>query len=832
MAGTLEAAAGHWPRLLMELGGLTADQLTNKHQPCPACGGKDRYRWDRDDGPGGAFCNRCGGKDHQGGALSGLDLLMRVRSWSLPDACAAVERHLGLSQPVPEPPTNGAEHVWRYTDTFAVCRFPGKRIRPLWWDGTNWARKAPPAPRPLYWARRAAGAPVLIAEGEKAADAAAQLFPSHAVCTWPSGCKAIDKADWQPLRGRTCILWPDADTVGREAMAKLAGRLLTLDCSVTVVNVPTNLAEGWDLADALAEGWTPGRAAKAVEKMGRPVEQPAAPEPEPAVPPSVPTRAADPAAAFRNHFTLLGYEGDGFYYQPHATGQVTRITRGQHTGTHLVAIAPIELWESLYPARTGVSWQTAASRLFQLQASVGVYNPDRIRGRGAWWDGSRSILHLGDRLVVDGTAQPASDPIDGRSLYQRAAALTGPGDARPLTDAEASILSGLAARFRWDVEASGLLLAGWVALAPICGALRWRPHIWLTGGAGSGKTAVLNQLMAPCLGDMVLHIAGNTSEAGVRQTLRADALPVIFDEAESNEASDRTRVQGMLALARVASSEGHAHMLKGSPSGEVTRFNIRSMFCMSSIATGLKQGADRSRFAQLTLRNPNEVPEAERHAHWEALRADLEEHLTPEYGQRLQARILQLIPMIRQAVEIFGKVAAETFDSQRLGDQYGTLLAGAWATIRSELPTEEEARQLVNLYSWESYGESTELPDERQCIRTILQHQIRLDTAPAVTRSIGELVDIAQRTAFDQHVTADLAEATLGRNGIRIEDDGITISNGSDAIRRILADTSWVNCWKDILMRIPGATRTTTAVYFKGHGSTSRGVTLPTEALS
>ena len=49
----LLAADGHWPRLLTELAGLTPEQLQDRHQPCPACGGTDRYRWDRDDGPGG-----------------------------------------------------------------------------------------------------------------------------------------------------------------------------------------------------------------------------------------------------------------------------------------------------------------------------------------------------------------------------------------------------------------------------------------------------------------------------------------------------------------------------------------------------------------------------------------------------------------------------------------------------------------------------------------------------------------------------------------------------------------------------------------------------------
>ena len=357
--GALDAAAGHWPRLLMELGGLSAEQLTDRHQPCPACGGKDRYRWDRDDGPGGGFCNRCGGKDHQGGALSGVDLLMRVKGWSLQDACAAVERHLGIAAPVPEPPTAGAEHVWRYSDTFLVTRFSGKRIRPLWWDGTAWRWKAPPSPRPLYWARRAVGAPVVITEGEKAADAAAQLFPSHAVATWPSGCKAIDKADWQPLRGRTVVLWPDADAVGREAMAKLAGRLLALGCSVTVVNVPTDKPEGWDLADALAEGWQPTRAAAAVENHGRAVELPEAP-PEPE---TVPEPGAATGSPQTQPFTCLGFDDGSYYYQPGNTGQVIRIGGGSHTSTQLLRLATLAYWETLFPGKTGPNWTAAVSKI-------------------------------------------------------------------------------------------------------------------------------------------------------------------------------------------------------------------------------------------------------------------------------------------------------------------------------------------------------------------------------------------------------------------------------------------------------------------------------------
>ena len=71
---------GRWPDLLQQLGGLSADQLTDTHQPCPLCGGTDRYRFDDKDGSGSWYCNQCGGKRQSGGGGSGMDLLMRVKN--------------------------------------------------------------------------------------------------------------------------------------------------------------------------------------------------------------------------------------------------------------------------------------------------------------------------------------------------------------------------------------------------------------------------------------------------------------------------------------------------------------------------------------------------------------------------------------------------------------------------------------------------------------------------------------------------------------------------------------------------------------------------------
>jgi putative DNA primase/helicase len=893
----IAAASGRWSEILEALAALHPEQLSNRHQPCPICGGRDRYRFDDRDGSGSWFCNQCGGKDHMGGAGSGMDLLMRIRHWSFRQACEEVERYLGLVSeldaphrpkasassngscgkpaaasaaglpghggrawrqpelpPADAPPPaleQGAIAQWCYRDPagaqlFWIQRLCGGRsgrkafLHRVWLDG-GWhrpSRRDPfscewPAPRPLYGLpglSERPDAPVLVVEGEGTADAAALLFPQHVVISWPNGTNATAKADWSPLAGRSVTLWPDADAPGRKAMQRLAPLLAEQVCLVQLVEPPATVPEGWDLADA---DWTPAEAAERLQVWLMPLpadetegstDHASADSTATGSEPQPPTGGAAP-------FQCLGYDSEANYYQPSSTGQILRLGRSSHTATQLVALAPLRHWETLYPSRTGVNWAAAASDLHERSAATGMFAPERIRGRGAWWDNGRTVLHLGDRLITPDGEHPITEPFPSRHIYQRLKRLHGPGGVKPLSVEDAAVIVSIANRFRWEVPASGTLLVGWVVLGPICGALPWRPHLWLTAGAGTGKSAILDRFVVPLLGDFALVVSGATTEAGLRQTICCDAVPVVFDEAESNEKGDQQRMQAILSLARVASSESSAAMLKGSPNGEVSRYRVRSMFLLSSIATALKQGADKSRFAQLTLRSPSDIPKQEREAHWAALDRDLDCHITPELSRRLIARTAALIPMIRQAAGVFTRAAARHFDSQRLGDQYGTLLAGAWSLLSDVAPTEAEAELCIAAHEWDSYSQSTEIPDERRCIQTILQRPIRVETNDKpLTRTIGELVDLATSRDSCIEISPDLADQTLARHGLRAEPDRLLVSNTAKAIEQILADTAWVNSWPVVLSRLPGAVRSG-PVRFRGAGMVTRAVALPLSSL-
>lgn len=157
--------------------------------------------------------------------------------------------------------------IYAYSDLagvlFYVCRYerPGERkqFQPWRWNGSQWISKAAPRPRALYGLQRLIKSPqsrVLIVEGEKCADAAQRLMKETVVMTWSGGSGAVAHSDWSVLKGRAVTVWPDADDAGKDAALKLCGVLHQIGASSVVYIDVTGQPDGWDLADAIQEGWT------------------------------------------------------------------------------------------------------------------------------------------------------------------------------------------------------------------------------------------------------------------------------------------------------------------------------------------------------------------------------------------------------------------------------------------------------------------------------------------------------------------------------------------------------------------------------------------------
>jgi hypothetical protein len=96
----------------------------------------------------------------------------------------------------------------------------------------KWVSMGLPHPLPLYNLHeivKRANDPVLIIEGEKAADSAKILLPNYVSTTTLFGANSCNNTDFLPLKGRDIIICPDFDEAGQKygdmvcGLAKEAG---------------------------------------------------------------------------------------------------------------------------------------------------------------------------------------------------------------------------------------------------------------------------------------------------------------------------------------------------------------------------------------------------------------------------------------------------------------------------------------------------------------------------------------------------------------------------------------------------------------------------------
>lgn len=709
------------------------------------------------------------------------------------------------------------------------------------------------------------------------------------VVSWPGGGKGVKHVDWAPLYGRSIALWPDADQKPYPERHEQAGALMSFmkqpgtvamydihaaiaaHCDkIKLIIPPAGVPDGWDLADELPVGFDllkhmkTGAQLEAYDAAAEPPVdeqqdsdppwgdgEPAGEQPSiddemaAAAPPPRERRTIlrpgpnqraddhdkmeDPVLTKNGYFRVLGYDHDRYFILAYEKGQIMVYTKGDFSESGLIELAPLNWWEDHFPGTTkqgGIDKRSAMNWLVRKANSRGVYDLERIRGRGAWTDKGRSVFHHGGHLTVDGEYCEIAD-MDSHYVYEMNKALPDISDVE-LTDAEGRALLDLASEFRWAKPASAALMTGWVALAPLGGAITWRPHIWITGGAGSGKTTVMERFVNQLMNGIRLYAQGNSSEAGIRQKLKSDALPVLFDESESNDEKDSMRIQTVLSMVRQASTESQAQTFKGTAGGDAMSFHIRSMFCLASIQVGIKYQADIERMSVLSLLPTRDDPDHDET--WKRIKESLHVMARDEtLPGRLIRRSINLLPTTLKNIAVFSEAAATRFGSQRDGDQYGTLLAGAWSLITTEVATTEAALLMIDGYDWSEHRENNEVDESDRALAALMGSLIRVHGSAEV--SVNELVRVASGLEVDGVTLGTAsAEAVLQRHGMRTEGKRLILANGSNELQRLLSDTPFATNLRAVLLRMRGADRYGNRA-IKFSGVTLKAISIPIDDL-
>ncbi|MEO9078672.1 MAG: hypothetical protein ABI268_05105, partial [Rhodanobacter sp.] len=131
-----------------------------------------------------------------------------------------------------------------------------KVIRSMHWNGVKYVPSEPPAPpegKPLYRLPELLAADpaalVWIVEGERCAE---ELHKLGMIATTSGSCSSASGADWTPLAGRHCVVWPDRDAPGRKYADDVTAKLRALGCTVEMIDVkPLGLPEKGDAVDWL-----------------------------------------------------------------------------------------------------------------------------------------------------------------------------------------------------------------------------------------------------------------------------------------------------------------------------------------------------------------------------------------------------------------------------------------------------------------------------------------------------------------------------------------------------------------------------------------------------
>jgi hypothetical protein len=386
--------------------------------------------------------------------------------------------------------------------------------------------------------------------------------------------------------------------------------------------------------------------------------------------------------------------------------------------------------------------QAEASRaLIEQCAREGVFDPTgRMRGRGAHAQGNGGlVLHYGTALLaaqqrVDGAIKGWRwhEPglLDGY-VYPAAEPIPRPWP-RPVGDAPAIKLLKLIRSWQWKRELlDARFLLGWIGAAMLGGALRWRPNIWITGGAGTGKSTINGEsgVLDLLFGAGMLK-TGNASAAAIRQMLKNSTVPVVFDEIEAS--GDNRRVNEVVELARVSSSGARMH--RGGADHQAHEFTLRSCFQFSSINIPPLQPQDRSRLGILEL---EPFPAG-------AVPPVLREWNLPELGRQLARRMIDGWERFEPCFAAFAAGLTTRGHSRRGADQFGTLLACAHILLEDELASEEDVAHWVALCVPDRMAEINEAtPDHEACLIHLVSSQVQArggDEREALGSWIGRAV--------------------------------------------------------------------------------------------
>lgn len=645
--------------------------------------------------------------------------------------------------------------------------------------------------------------PILLVEGEKCYDIGKKFLSDHfIVTTWSSGTHAISKTDFSPLENRKVYYWFDHDDPGYNTIEFFKEKLNQL----ILVQPPINSPIGWDIADAVnIDKWDADGLFFFIMQYDKIESKPEKKKSENKNEKFIDNKTYP--------FEILGYNAGYMFFLPHETGQIFKIKKGSLNNQHLLELAPLGFWQDIYGKETKkgiyISWIDAQDDLIRECNKKNPFSYSNIRGRGAWKERNNIIIHTGKQLLFRDQIINVKDYSPNGHVYERLPELK---LNIIKTDLNKNNLDKVVSCFRKLSIYNKLelnYLVGWCVLAPFCGALSWRPHIWLTGPAGSGKSAIVHMIIHKMLGEFIFCPEGDSSGAGIIQGLKNDSLPVVHDEIDRNTIG-LANLEIELSITRSSSSASEkTRLYKGTADQTGKQYNYNSMFCFSSINVYLNKKSDKRRFSIINLSRNTKMD-------WKKFKKEIQETFTDNICGEIRSTIFYNWKIIKNNIKQFKMISGQYLNDQAAGDQIGTLIAGA-ATLRNLKEYNNNEIEKICENNLNSYIDNNEcMTDEIECMLKIFTSKIKYINYNERTEDTTLLNLLNKAIGSFDKPPDNRAKNELYKYGIKYceKEQKVYIATDYQWIKDILRNTPWQFFYDKILKRLSFIDKTTDVKYF------------------
>jgi hypothetical protein len=264
---------------------------------------------------------------------------------------------------------------------------------------------------------------------------------------------------------------------------------------------------------------------------------------------------------------------------------LTSITRNK-----MFNLIGVDWWRNAY-GKDKDSWEEATSDLIHV-SSVTDFDPDRMRGRGAWSEPDGRICYHDGKTTT-------GEWSDDRIYLRRAVKDIGLKSEPASAEARKNIFKACQG-LTFETLADLIFILGWCILAPFSGALSWRPALLLTAASGTGKSTILDLIISP-LATPSAFSGGESSAPGIRQNVGIDSCAVVIEESETDTKKKKEARDDQFSLMRQSTSDKSPQAAKGTSDGKGIKYRLRSMFAFIAISPEVSAEADENRFVRTSL---------------------------------------------------------------------------------------------------------------------------------------------------------------------------------------------------------------------------------------